>query len=43
MKDNLVERYIYAVVRRLPEKERKEVSLEIDELISSMLAERAAR
>lgn len=41
MKNNLVERYIYAVVRRLPEKERKDVSLEIDEMISSMLAERA--
>ena len=41
MKNDLVERYIYAVVRRLPEKERKDVSLKIDELISSMLAERA--
>jgi hypothetical protein len=41
MKDNLVERYIYAVVRRLPEKERKDVSMELDGLISSMLADRA--
>ena len=38
MKDNLVERYIYAVVRRLPEKERKDVPMELDGLISSMLA-----
>ena len=30
MKNNLVERYIYAVVRRLPEKERKDL-LEINE------------
>lgn len=41
MKNDLVERYIYAVVRRLPEEERKDVSLEINEMISSMLAERA--
>lgn len=41
MKSNLIERYIYAVVRRLPEKERKDVSLELDELISAMLEERS--
>lgn len=41
MKNNLVERYIYAVVRRLPEKEHAEVTRELDELISSMLSERS--
>lgn len=41
MKTNLVERYIYAVTRHLPEKEREEISRELDELIASMLAERS--
>lgn len=41
MKNNLTERYIYAVTRHLPEKEGMEVSRELDELIASMLAERA--
>lgn len=41
MKNNLIERYIYAVTRHLPEKEATEVSRELDELIASMLAERA--
>jgi hypothetical protein len=41
MKNNLIERYIYAVTRHLPEKEAVEVSQELDELIASMLAERA--
>ena len=41
MKNNLIERYIYAVTRHLPDKEAEEVSREIDELITSMLEERA--
>ncbi|MDD2521638.1 MAG: hypothetical protein PHW11_02290 [Anaerolineaceae bacterium] len=41
MQNNLIERYIYAVTRHLPDKEAEEVSREIDELISSMLEERA--
>ena len=41
MKNNLIERYIYAVTRHLPEKEAVEVSQELDELIVSMLAEKA--
>lgn len=41
MKNNLIQRYIYAVTRHLPEKEAVEVSRELDELIASMLAERA--
>lgn len=40
MKNNLIERYIYAVTRHLPEKEAVEVSRELDELIASMLAEK---
>ena len=31
------ERYIYAVTRRLPKKQRREVALELEELISDML------
>lgn len=41
MKNNLIERYVYAVTRHLPEKEATEVSRELDELIASMLEERA--
>jgi len=41
MKNNLIERYIYAVTRHLPDKEAEEVSREIDELITSMLEESA--
>lgn len=40
MKNNLIERYIYAVTRYMQEKEAAEISQELDELIPSMLAER---
>lgn len=43
MKNNLIERYIYAVTRHLPDKEAAEVSRELDELISSMLDERSSQ
>lgn len=41
MKNNLIERYIYAVTRHMPEKEAADVSKELDELITTMLTERA--
>lgn len=40
MKNDLVERYIYAVTKRLPKKSREDVSLELRGLIEDMLAER---
>ena len=36
MDRELMERYIYQVVRRLPREQRREVSLELQELISDM-------
>lgn len=41
MKNNLIERYIYAVTRHMQENEAADISRELDELITSMLAERA--
>lgn len=40
MKNDLVERYIYAVTRRLPRKQREDVSMELLTLIDDMLTER---
>ena len=40
MKHELIERYIYAVVRHLPQKQRAEVEKELESLISDMLDER---
>lgn len=40
MKSDLIERYIYAVTRRLPRKQREDVSRELGGLIDDMLAER---
>ena len=41
MKNNLIERYIYAVTRHMQENDAADISRELDELITSMLAERA--
>lgn len=40
MNNDLVERYIYAVTRRLPGKQRDDVSMELRTLIDDMLTER---
>ncbi|MDR2957093.1 MAG: hypothetical protein LBU61_02785 [Coriobacteriales bacterium] len=40
MKHELIERYIYAVTRLLPQKIRAEVEMELDSLIADMLNER---
>lgn len=40
MKHDLVERYIYAVTKRLPGKQREDVSRELHTLVEDMLAER---
>lgn len=40
MKNDLIERYIYAVTRRLPRRNRDDVSKELDSLIDDMLQER---
>lgn len=40
MNNNLIERYIYAVTKRLPRKNREDVSLELRGLIEDMLEER---
>ena len=40
MKNDLIERYIYAVIRYLPLKMRGDVEKELDSLISDMLEER---
>ena len=40
MKNDLKERYIYAVTRKLPEKIRQDVSDELESLIEDMLLER---
>lgn len=40
MNNNLIERYIYAVTKRLPHKNREDVSLELQGLIEDMLEER---
>ncbi len=40
MKDDLIQRYIYAVTKRLPGKTREDVSLELSGLIDDMLSER---
>lgn len=40
MKNDLVERYIYAVTKRLPGKQREDVSMELRTLIDDMLSER---
>ena len=40
MKNDLIERYIYAVTRRMDRKQRQDVSLELQGLIEDMLTER---
>lgn len=40
MKNDLKERYIYAVTKKLPSKIRKDVSIELETLIDDMLMER---
>lgn len=40
MKNDLIERYIYAVTKRMPWKQREDVSLELNGLIDDMLTER---
>lgn len=40
MKNDLIERYIYAVTKRMPRKQREDVSLELRGLIEDMLMER---
>lgn len=40
MKNDLIERYIYAVTKRLPQKVQKDISDELRTLIDDMLAER---
>lgn len=40
MKNELVERYLYDVVRRLPENQRKDIEQELRSLIEDMIAER---
>lgn len=40
MKNDLVERYIYAVTKRMPRKQQEDVSLELNGLIDDMLMER---
>ena len=41
MKNNLIERYIYAVTRHMPKKETADISKELDELVETMLSEKA--
>ncbi|HKM35629.1 MAG TPA: hypothetical protein VJY54_12950 [Lachnospiraceae bacterium] len=43
MKNVLVERYLYDVVRRLPEKQRKDIEEELRTLIEDMAEEKSAR
>lgn len=40
MKNDLIERYIYAATKRLPRKQREDVSLELKGLVEDMLLER---
>lgn len=40
MKNDLIERYIYAVTRRMPRKTREDVSMELRGLVDDMLTER---
>lgn len=40
MKQDLIDRYIYAVTKRLPRKQREDVARELDTLIEDMLTER---
>ncbi|MBQ9123009.1 MAG: hypothetical protein IJY10_05890 [Lachnospiraceae bacterium] len=40
MKNELIERYVYDVVRRLPEKQRQDIKEELITLIEDMLEER---
>ena len=40
MKNDMVERYIYAVTKRMPRKQQEDVSLELKGLIEDMLMER---
>lgn len=40
MKNDLIERYVYAVVKQLPRKNREDVAMELRSLIDDMLAER---
>ena len=42
MKNDLIERYIYAVTKQLPKKNREDVSMELRGLIDDMLSERCA-
>lgn len=41
--NNLIERYVYDVTRRLPEKDRDEVSSELKSNIYDMLPENAGK
>lgn len=43
MKHDLIERYIYAVTKRLPAKSREDISQELRGLIDDMLAERCGQ
>ena len=40
MKHDLIERYVYAATKRLPSKNREDVSMELRGLIDDMLTER---
>ena len=40
MKNDLMERYIYAVAKRLPKKQREEVSMELHELLNDLVEAR---
>ncbi len=41
-KNEMMERYIYEVVRRVPKKQREEIRLELEELISDMMEQKGA-
>lgn len=40
MKNDMLERYIYAVTKRMPRKQREDVTMELNSLIDDMLTER---
>lgn len=42
-KNEMMERYIYEVIRRVPKKQRKEIQLELEELISDMMEQEGAK
>lgn len=41
-KNDMMERYIYEVIRRVPKKQREEIRLELEELISDMMEQEEA-